>query len=62
MAEKKPARKGAQKSAGGFTAEERAAMKERAQELKAAKSGADGERAVLEKIAEMEGRDGGADP
>ncbi len=43
----------------GFTAEERAAMKERAQELKAeARRGqgagkADGERAVLAKIAEM---------
>jgi hypothetical protein len=37
----------------GFTAEEKAAMKERAQELKAAKSKADGEGAVLAKIAEM---------
>jgi uncharacterized protein YdhG (YjbR/CyaY superfamily) len=37
----------------GFTAEERAAMKERAQELKAATGKADGERAVLAKIAEM---------
>jgi uncharacterized protein YdhG (YjbR/CyaY superfamily) len=37
----------------GFTAEERAAMKERAQELKAAAGKADGERAVLAKIAEM---------
>ncbi len=35
----------------GFTAEERAAMKERVQELKAA--GADGESAVLAKIAAM---------
>jgi uncharacterized protein YdhG (YjbR/CyaY superfamily) len=35
----------------GFTAEERAAMKERAQELKAGK--ADGESEVLAKIAEM---------
>ena len=58
-AEKKPAKKGTQKSAGssrasrntGFTAEERAAMKERAQELKAGK--ADGESALLAKIAEM---------
>lgn len=41
----------------GFTEEERAAMKERAQELKAAVSGADGERAVLAKIAEMSGAD-----
>ncbi len=38
----------------GFSAEERAAMKERAQELKAeARRGADGESAVLAKIAEM---------
>jgi uncharacterized protein YdhG (YjbR/CyaY superfamily) len=47
------------KTLEGFTDEERAAMKERAQELKAeARRGpraakADGERAVLEKIAEM---------
>ena len=42
----------------GFTDEERAAMKERAQELKAAaranKDKADGESAVLAKIAEMQ--------
>jgi uncharacterized protein YdhG (YjbR/CyaY superfamily) len=37
----------------GFTAEERAAMKERAKELKAEKSKADGESDVLAKIAEM---------
>jgi uncharacterized protein YdhG (YjbR/CyaY superfamily) len=37
----------------GFTAEERAAMKDRAQELKAQRSKADGESAVLAKIAEM---------
>jgi len=69
MAERKPAKKGTQKSAEsttasgkkskGFTDEERAAMKERAQELKAeARRGpradkADGESAVLAKIAEM---------
>jgi hypothetical protein len=67
MAERKPAKKGTQQSAKsttaigrkskGFTDEERAAMKERAQELKAAaranKDKADGERAVLAKIAEM---------
>ena len=45
------------KKSKGFTDEERAAMKERAQELKAeARRGADraeGERAVLAKIAEM---------
>ena len=37
----------------GFTAEERAAMKERARELKAAKSKEEAERDVLAKIAEM---------
>jgi uncharacterized protein YdhG (YjbR/CyaY superfamily) len=41
------------KKSKGFTAEERAAMKERAQELKAAARKADGESAVLAKIAEM---------
>jgi uncharacterized protein YdhG (YjbR/CyaY superfamily) len=45
----------------GFTAEERAAMKERAKELKAEERAntnrAAGERAVLAKIAEMEGPD-----
>ena len=45
------------KTVKGFTDEERAAMKERAQELKAAaranKDKADGESAVLAKIAEM---------
>jgi uncharacterized protein YdhG (YjbR/CyaY superfamily) len=51
------------KKSKGFTDEERAAMKERAQELKAdarrAPRGdrADGERAVLAKIAEMQGPD-----
>jgi uncharacterized protein YdhG (YjbR/CyaY superfamily) len=65
MAERKPAEKGAKTSATtatgkasqGFTAEERAAMKERAKELKsearASKNKADGERDVLAKIAEM---------
>jgi uncharacterized protein YdhG (YjbR/CyaY superfamily) len=38
---------------GGFTADERAAMKERVQELKAEANKADGEGAVLAKIAEM---------
>jgi uncharacterized protein YdhG (YjbR/CyaY superfamily) len=37
----------------GFTAEERAAMKERAKELKAEAANADGEKALLAKIAEM---------
>jgi uncharacterized protein YdhG (YjbR/CyaY superfamily) len=41
----------------GFTAEEKAAMKERAQELKAEANKADGEAAVLAKIAEMKGSD-----
>ena len=66
MAERKPAKKGAKTSAttatgkaSRFTDEERAAMKERAQELKAdARRGpragkADGEQEVLAKIAEM---------
>ena len=43
----------ASKQSRGFSAEERAAMKERAKELKAAASKADGERAVLAKIAEL---------
>jgi uncharacterized protein YdhG (YjbR/CyaY superfamily) len=42
------------KKSKGFTEEERAAMKERLQELKAERAGkADGETAVLAKIAEM---------
>jgi uncharacterized protein YdhG (YjbR/CyaY superfamily) len=49
------------KKSKGFTAEERDAMKERAQELKAEaranKDKAAGERDVLEKIAEMPARD-----
>ena len=40
-----------------FSADERAAMKERAQELKAEASRADGEEALLAKIAEMKGVD-----
>ena len=44
-------------SSKGFTAEERAAMKERAQELKAEAAKADGEKALLAKIAEMKGTD-----
>jgi uncharacterized protein YdhG (YjbR/CyaY superfamily) len=55
VAERKPARK--DEKSKGFTDEERAAMKERAQELKAearrGKSKADGESDVLAKIAEM---------
>ena len=45
------------KKSEGFTAEERAAMKERAKELKAEARGADGEQAVLAKIAEMPPKD-----
>jgi uncharacterized protein YdhG (YjbR/CyaY superfamily) len=41
------------KKSEGFTAEERAAMRERAREQKAEAQRADGERAVLAKIAEM---------
>jgi uncharacterized protein YdhG (YjbR/CyaY superfamily) len=71
MADRKPARKATQKSAKsapatnktskGFTADERAAMKARAQELKAEargkKSREDGEREVLSAIAAMKGTD-----
>jgi uncharacterized protein YdhG (YjbR/CyaY superfamily) len=59
MAERKSARKATGKASKGFTDEERAAMRERAQELKAAtrrgpRAGkADGESDVLAKIAEM---------
>jgi uncharacterized protein YdhG (YjbR/CyaY superfamily) len=60
MAERKPAKKGTQRTAksntGKFTDEERAAMKERARELKAEAlrdQRADDETAVLAKIAEM---------
>ncbi len=42
------------KKSEGFTAEERAAMRERAREQKAEAQRADGERAVLAKIAEMQ--------
>jgi uncharacterized protein YdhG (YjbR/CyaY superfamily) len=50
----KSAKRTAGKASPGFTAEERAAMKERAKELKAA---AEGESAVLAKIAEMPAAD-----
>jgi uncharacterized protein YdhG (YjbR/CyaY superfamily) len=55
-AKKKTTQKSAKRTSAkskGFTAEERAAMKERAQELKAEGRKADGERDVLAKIAEM---------
>jgi len=73
MVEKTPAKKGTQRSANsataigetsqGFTDEERAAMKERAQELKAETrrgtraNKADGESDLLAKIAEMSAPD-----
>ena len=67
MAERKPTKKSTQRSAKrtaatsnkskGFTAEERAAMRERAKELKAEAAKADGEKALLEKVAEMKGTD-----
>jgi uncharacterized protein YdhG (YjbR/CyaY superfamily) len=70
VAERKPPKKGTQQSAKttagnaseGFTDEERAAMRERAQEVKRAArrgraAGADGESDVLAKIAEMPERD-----
>jgi hypothetical protein len=63
MAERKPAKKGTQKSAKstsvigkaskGFTDEERGAMRERVKELQGAKDKVEGERAVLAKIATM---------
>jgi len=61
MAEKTSAKKaikraGAGKPDGAFTAEERAAMRERAREVKRAGKG-DGESDLLAKIAEMKGSD-----
>jgi len=61
MAQRKPATKKSAKGTTGkaskvFTAEERAAMRERAREQKAAGNG-DGEGDVLAKIAEMQGSD-----
>jgi len=67
MAERKPAKKGTKKTAKGttaprnsstrFTAEERAAMKERARELKAASNEAEAEQDVLAGIAKMPASD-----
>jgi len=55
---KKSARKSsATKRAQGLTAEEKAALKETVQERKAAARGANDEKAVLAKIAEMSGPD-----
>ena len=45
------------KKSKSFSAEERAAMKERARELTGESDRADGESALLEKIAEMKGND-----
>jgi uncharacterized protein YdhG (YjbR/CyaY superfamily) len=45
------------KKSAGLSAQERAAMKERLQELKAEARKADGEKALLAKIAEMKGSD-----
>ena len=47
----------AAKKSAGFSAEEKAAMKERARELKAEAQKADGEAALLAKVAEMKGSD-----
>ena len=58
MADKKTAGSATGTSATkGFSAEERAAMRERARELKAEAAKADGESAVLAKIGEMKGTD-----
>jgi len=63
MAEKQAVKRSTRrsaKSAGdeGFSAEEKAAMRERVKEMKSASSGkGDGESDVLAKIAEMEGQD-----
>jgi uncharacterized protein YdhG (YjbR/CyaY superfamily) len=63
MAQKKTAKKSSRTSrrtstsSKGFTAEERAAMRERARELKAEAAKADGEKALMEKIGEMTGKD-----
>jgi uncharacterized protein YdhG (YjbR/CyaY superfamily) len=58
---KQPAKKSTPKAAKGFTAEERAAMKERALEPKAEerwkKGRAEGERDLLAKIGELKGSD-----
>jgi uncharacterized protein YdhG (YjbR/CyaY superfamily) len=47
----------AEKKSSGFSAAEKAAMKERAAELKAEKNKADGEKILLAKVAEMKGKD-----
>ncbi len=67
MAERKPAKQGGQKSAKsagatkkryeGFTDEEKGAMQDRVQEMKAAAHAADQESTVLEKIDELPATD-----
>ena len=59
-ATKSTAKKSTQKrtgTTGKFTADERAAMRERAKELKAEATKADGEKTLLAKVAEMKGND-----
>ena len=53
MAAKKASTKAPPKAGKGFTAEERAAMRERVRELRAASDKTDGEQQVKAKIAEM---------
>jgi uncharacterized protein YdhG (YjbR/CyaY superfamily) len=58
MAERKLAKSTRGSTSGAtFSAEERAAMKERARELKAEAAKADGEAALLAQVAEMKGSD-----
>lgn len=57
MPAKKAAKKSASKAATGFTAEEKAAMREAARERKAQASGADEEQVCRDKIAAMDGPD-----
>ena len=53
MSAKNAAQKSGKRKSTGFTAEEKAAMKERAAELKAEARKADGESTLLAKVAEM---------
>ncbi len=63
MAQRKPAKKATKKSTkrtaatGKLSAEERAALRERTQELKAEARKADGEKTLLAKVAEMPPQD-----
>ncbi|HEV3053936.1 MAG TPA: DUF1801 domain-containing protein [Solirubrobacteraceae bacterium] len=50
---RRPVKRTAGKASAGFTAEEKAAMRERAKEMKRAASDSEGESDVLKKIAEM---------